>query len=143
MRGSHVARASIEVNARAERVWKALTDPKLIKQYLFGTEAASDWKVGSPITYKGVWQGKAYEDKGTILEIVPNRLLKSTYWSGMSGLEDKPENYNTVTYELSESRGRTTVTVSQDNNPTRASADHSQANWAIVLKSLKDLLEKE
>ena len=143
MKGSHVARASIEINAKAVKVWKALTDPNLIKHYLFGTEAASDWKVGSAITYKGVWQGKAYEDKGTILEIVPNKLLKSTYWSGMSGLEDKPENYNTVTYELSETRGRTTVTVSQDNNPTRESADHSQGNWAIVLKGMKDLLEKQ
>lgn len=143
MKDSHVARASVEVSAGAEKVWRALTDPKLIKEYLFGTEAASDWKVGSPITYKGVWQGKAYEDKGTILEIVPNRVLKSTYWSGMSGLEDKPENYSTVTYELSESRGRTTVTVSQDNNPTRESADHSQANWTVVLKGLKDLLEKK
>lgn len=142
MRGSHVARASIEVNAGADKVWKALTDPKMIKEYLFGTEARSDWKVGSPITYKGVWQGKAYEDKGTILEVEPNRILKSTYWSGMSGLEDKPENYSTVTYELFESNGHTTLGVSQDNNPTRESAEHSRQNWLIVLKGLKDLLEK-
>ena len=140
--GSHVARASIDVQAGPDKVWRALTDAKMIKEYLFGTEAVSDWKVGSPIIYKGVWQGKVYEDKGKILEMVPNRLLKSTYWSGMSGLEDKPENYNTVTYELAEHGGRTTVTVSQDNNPTRESADHSQANWALVLKGLKDLLEK-
>jgi len=141
-KGSHVAQASIDVQAGSDKVWRALTDPTMIKEYLFGTEAVSDWKVGSPITYRGVWQGKAYEDKGKIIEMVPNKLMKSTYWSGMSGLEDRPENYSTVTYELSEHGGRTTVTVSQDNNPTRESADHSQANWVVVLKGLKDLLEK-
>jgi uncharacterized protein YndB with AHSA1/START domain len=102
----------------------------------------SDWRVGSTITYKGVWQGKPYEDKGKILDLVPNKLLRSTYWSGMSGLKDAPENYSTVTYTLSEVGGSTTLTVTQDNNPTRESAEHSQSNWAIVLKGLKDLLEK-
>jgi uncharacterized protein YndB with AHSA1/START domain len=142
MKESHVASAQIAVHASAERVWKALTDPKQIKEYLFGTEAISDWRVGSAITYKGVWQGKPYEDKGKILALVPNKLLQSTYWSGMSGLKDSPENYSTVTYTLSEVGGSTTLTVTQDNNPTRESAEHSQSNWAIVLKGLKDLLEK-
>lgn len=101
----------------------------------------SDWKVGSPIAYRGTWQGTSYEDKGTILALEPGRLLKSTYWSSMSGLEDKPENYNTVTYALSEVDGVTTLTVTQDNNRTRESAAHSEGNWAMVLKGLKELLE--
>ena len=142
MKESHVASAQVAIHASVERVWKVLTDPKQIKEYLFGTEATSDWRVGSAITYKGVWQGKPYEDKGKILALVPNKLLQSTYWSGMSGLKDTPENYSTVTYTLSEVGGSTTLTVTQDNNPTRESAEHSQSNWAIVLRGLKDLLEK-
>jgi uncharacterized protein YndB with AHSA1/START domain len=142
MKQSYLASAQIAIHASAERVWNALTDPEQIKEYLFGTETTSDWKVGSAITYKGMWQGKPYEDKGTILAVVPNKLLKSTYWSGMGGREDRPENYNTVTYTLSESGGVTTLTVTQDNNITKESAEHSQGNWTIVLKGLKDLLEK-
>ena len=141
MKESFTATAHIRIKASAERVWNALTDPGLIKQYLFGTEATSEWKVGSSITYRGVWQGKSYEDKGTILELKPNTLLKSTYWSGMSGLEDTPENYNTVTYAIAEKDGHTTLTVTQDNNGTKEGADHSAGNWGIVLKGLKDLLE--
>ena len=137
------AAARIKIEANAEKVWNALTDPELIKQYLFGTEASSDWKVGSSITYKGVWQGKRYEDKGKILELIPNKLLKSTYWSGMSGLEDKPENYNTVTYLLDEKDNQTILTVAQDNNPTEESAAHSENNWNMVLKGIKELLEKQ
>ena len=39
-------------------VWEALTSPQMIQQYLFGTQVTTDWQVGSPITYRGVWQGK-------------------------------------------------------------------------------------
>ena len=138
--GTQIAR--ITIKAKAEKVWDALTSPRLIKEYLFGTQVKSDWKVGSPITYSGVWEGKRSEDKGTILELVPNRRFTSTYWSSFSPLPDLPENYATVTYELSESRGETTLTVTQDNNVSRESADHSQSNWEKVLQTMKGLLEK-
>jgi uncharacterized protein YndB with AHSA1/START domain len=130
------------IKAKAEKVWEALTKPELISQYLFGTEVITDWKVGSPIVYRGVWEGKPYEDKGIIKELIPNRLLRTTYWSSLSGVEDKPENYLVVEYRLSESNGETTVTISVDNNPTQEDADHVAANWAYVLQALKELLER-
>ncbi len=137
------ATKSVDINATPEKIWEALTTPEIIKQYMFGAEAASDWKVGSPIVYKGEWEGKPYEDKGTILEIEPNKLLKSTYFSPMSGREDKPENYNTVTYELSDAGdGVTKLTVSQTNNPTKVGADQAEQNWTMVLDAIKGLLEK-
>jgi uncharacterized protein YndB with AHSA1/START domain len=92
-----LVKKSIFVNADEVTVWDALVNPKKIKEYLFGTDTVSDWKVGSRITYKGVWQGKEYEDGGTILQLVPGKIFQSTYWSSMSGTEDKPENYATVT----------------------------------------------
>jgi hypothetical protein len=73
---------------------------------------------------------------------VPNQLLKSTYWSALSGLSDKPENYNTITYKLSKTDGGTELTVTQDNNQTQEAADHSEGNWATVLQTMKKLLEK-
>ena len=57
-----IAIATITINASTSKVWDALTKPELIKQYLFGTEVATDWQVGSPIRYRGVWEGKTYED---------------------------------------------------------------------------------
>ncbi len=142
MKTDHVAKASLTIRADVDKVWDALTNPALIKQYLYGTEARSDWKKGSAITYRGVWEGKTYEDKGVIVDIVPKKRLVSTYWSSMSGKPDTPDQYNTVTYELAHAKGQTTLSVTQDNNPTQESADHSASNWASVLKSLKALLEK-
>jgi uncharacterized protein YndB with AHSA1/START domain len=136
------AKTSITIHAPAAKVWEALTKPELIKQYLFGTEAISDWKVGRSIAYKGVWEGKSYEDKGRILQLVPERLLQSTYWSSMGGLEDKPENYATVTYELEAKDNNTQLTVSVDNIATEKERDHTEKNWGMVLETMKKLLEK-
>ena len=136
------AKASIIINAPAGKVWKALTDPAQIKQYLFGTETKSDWKKGSSITYSGEWEGKTYEDKGEIIDIIPEKLLHTTYWSSMSGKEDKPENYNNVIYELAPEGNATKLTITQDNNANEKSKEHSESNWETVLQSMKEMLEK-
>ena len=135
------AKATTTVNAPPSRVWEALTKPDLIKQYLFGTEVTTDWQVGSPITYKGEWEGKTYEDKGKILQIEPGKLIVSSFWSSLSGLPDVPENYKTVRYELSTEGGGTRLTITQDNNETQEEANHSEQNWKMVLEGMKKLLE--
>jgi uncharacterized protein YndB with AHSA1/START domain len=142
MKKQFIAIADISIHAPAAKVWKALTKPELIKQYLFGTEVTTDWQVGSPITYKGEWKGKAYKDKGKVLQIEPETLLVSTFWSSLSGLPDVPENYKTVTYKLSAKGGITRLTLTQDNNDTEEEANHSKANWNMVLGKLKELLEQ-
>ena len=136
-----VAEATTTINAPASKVWEAITKPELIKKYLFDTDVISDWKVGSPIVYRGEWQGKPFEDKGRILEIEPEKRLVSTHWSPMSGVPDLPENYHKVTYELSERNGKTDVTIFQDNNASEEEKTHSEANWKTVLAGLKKLLE--
>lgn len=141
MNEKYAAKASMTINAPTLRVWEALTQPDLIKQYLFGTQVTSDWKVGSPITYEGVWEGKAYKDKGVILQVEPGKLLVSTFWSALSGLPDIPENYQTVRYELAAEDGGTRLTILQDNNPTQEDANHSAQNWNMVLGGMKKLLE--
>jgi uncharacterized protein YndB with AHSA1/START domain len=141
MNEKYVAKASTTINAPTLRVWEALTQPDLIKQYLFGTQVTTDWKVGSPITYEGVWEGKAYKDKGVILQVEPGKLLVSTFWSALSGLPDIPENYQTVRYELAAEDGGTRLTILQDNNPTQEDANHSAQNWNMVLGGIKKLLE--
>ncbi len=141
MTEKYVAKAAVSINAPVSKVWNALTNPDLIKQYLFGTHVTTDWKVGSPITYEGVWEGKAYKDKGKILQIEPNKLLVSMFWSALSGLPDVPENYQTVHYELAPEGRGTKLTLTQDNNATQADADHSTQNWSMVLDGMKQLLE--
>ena len=137
-----IAKIELTINATPEKVWEALTKPEIVKEYLFGTNLVTDWSVGGPISYQGEWEGKAYEDKGTVLEFTPPSKMVSTYCSTMGGLPDAPENYNTLTYELESVDGGTKLTLLQDNNSTEEKRDHSQQNWTMVLNKMKEILEK-
>jgi uncharacterized protein YndB with AHSA1/START domain len=71
-----IARDSFTINAPSAQVWDALVNPEAIKQYMFGTNVVTDWGEGSPIIWKGEWQGKSYEDKGVVLQLRPGRILQ-------------------------------------------------------------------
>lgn len=137
-----VAHASTTINSPVSRVWHALTDPDMIAQYMFGTNVVTDWQEGSRIAWQGEWQGKPYEDKGVILKLEPQRLLKYTHYSPLSGKPDAPENYHTVTVELSREGEQTVVMIAQDNNDTEEARAHSEENWQSMLEGLKDVVEE-
>ena len=130
-----------EIEAKLSEVWEALTNPEKIKQYFFGTNTITDWEPGHPIVFKGEWKGKSYEDKGKILEVVMYKRIRYTYWSSMSGMENKPENYVTITYELEAHAGKVMLTITQDNIPDEKTKEHSEENWKKVMQGLKELLE--
>lgn len=136
-----VARASVSIDAPPARVWSALTDAELIRQYMFGATVVSEWKEGSRIVWKGEWQGRAYEDKGTILRLTPKRLIRYTHFSPLTGLPDVPENYHTVTVRLSREGSATRVDLMQDNNESEEARAHSEGNWKMMLGRLKALVE--
>ena len=142
MTDNFTAEARTTIHAPISAVWQALTDPQIIKQYFFGTNVVTDWKVGSPIYYRGEWKGRPYEDKGVILESEPGRKLVTTHWSALSGVPDVPENYHTVTYLLSEKDGGTELRLLQDHNATEKEKQESEQNWNMMLSALKALLEK-
>ncbi len=141
MAQSLVARASILIHAPGNRVWDALVNPEAIRQYMFGTQVVTDWRVGSPIIWKGEWQGRAYEDKGMILKFEPGRILQYSHFSPLSGVADKSENYHTVTIELSPEGNQTQVVLSQDHNGTEDERTHSEQNWNMMLAALKRFVE--
>ncbi|NJD23098.1 MAG: SRPBCC domain-containing protein [Melioribacter sp.] len=136
-----VVKKSIELNADKAKVWDALVNPEKIKLYLFGTETISDWKVGGPIVFQGVWEGVTYKDKGTILEFIPGQKLKYDYWSSFSKLEDIPENYQQITFDLMYQNGKTILTLTQENVPDQQAKEHSESNWGMVLNQLKQIVE--
>ena len=133
--------ASVTIEAPTHEVWKALTTPALIKRWFFGVDTQTDWQVGSPIVHRGEYQGMPYEDMGTIERLEPGRLLVHTHWSPVSGLPDRPENYQEVTWALSGSDGVTELTVTERNLPSQDAKEVSDQGWSAALSSLKELLE--
>ena len=136
-----VARATTIIAADRDAVWTALVEPAAIKQYMFGTTVESDWSEGSPIVWKGEWQGRAYEDKGKILRLEPGRLLQYTHFSPLSGVPDEPQNYHTVTIELAPEGAGTSVILTQDGSTTEEARAHSEENWRTMLDGLRRYVE--
>jgi uncharacterized protein YndB with AHSA1/START domain len=133
---------SIDIDAPATRVWRALTTPDELERWFFGVKTESDWRKGSALVHRGELQGKPYEDKGEILRIEPPTLLVHTHWSDVSGLPDEPQHYQRVTWSLDDDDGRTSLTVHEDNLPSEDAKRMSDQSWPHALGNLKELVER-
>jgi uncharacterized protein YndB with AHSA1/START domain len=138
-----VASVHVSIDSPVDKVWDALVNPEIIRLYMFGTKVVSEWKKGGPIAWKGIWEGREYEDRGTILELEPGRLLSYSHFSPLSGEPDAPENHHRVTIELSRNGSRTDLWLRQGNNASEEARDHSERNWKTMLGGLKKLLETD
>ncbi len=136
------ASASGLINADPAAIWAVITDPGQLGQAFFGAKVDTDWRVGSPITYHGEWEGKRFEDKGEIVKFEPSKLLQFTHFSPFSGQPDIPENYHTVTFELAPRGDGTELVITQTNAANQEEHNHSEANWARVLNSIKHAAER-
>src|SRR5580698_9643791 len=129
---------SVVVNVDTSRMWDVLTNPAIIKEYLFGTETITDWKVGNEIAFQGEYNGHKYRDHGVIKEYDLHKRIAYSYWSGFSGLEDKPENYSLVIYDVeSIDATHTKFTWTQKGYPDETRQAHSQGGMTEFLKQIK------
>ena len=143
MSANLIAKASVHIDAPREKVWNALVTPEAIKEYMFGANVISDWREGSPIIWKGDWQGKSYEDKGTILQLTLGKTIQYNHFSPLSGLPDEPENYHVVTVKLTSKGNQTHVMLTQDHNASEEEREHSENNWKMMLNGLKKFVEQK
>lgn len=144
-----IVRNNILINADRSLVWDALVNPVQTKKYMFGCEAVSDWKIGSPLLWNGMYDGKKMTFvKGIILDFQPLRILKYTVIDPNADLPDIPENYLNVTYELSEQDGLVNLTVTQDGFENAADGEkrykdvyNNGDGWNPILIEIKKLAE--
>ncbi len=90
---------------------------------------------------RGEWEGRAHEDRGTILRLAPKRLIRYTHFSPLSGLRDVAENRHTVTVRLAKEESAPRVALTQDNNESEEARAHSEGSWRMMLGRLKVLVE--
>ncbi len=140
----HVATVETRVAATRDDVWRVLTAPGSRPEIMFGAETVTDWQVGSPIAWRGEWEGTPFEDHGEVLEVEPGRRLVVTHYSPMSGQPDVPESYHTLTWTLEDDGADACVVrLEQDNNASAEEAEHSAANWSSMLDGLRTVAERE
>ena len=146
---------NININSDLFEVWDTLTNPVKIKEYLFGADVITDWQIGSQLIFQGEYQDRTYRDKGIILEFEKNRLLQYSYWSSFSGLEDKPENYSIITFELETiqehdiihkkdiNNKQVALKLSQSGFDSEETRIHLETNWSNVLEKIKEICERK
>jgi uncharacterized protein YndB with AHSA1/START domain len=141
--------SAIDIRVSAAAVWDALTNPEMTKKYMFGCEALSDWRPGSSLVWKGHFNGlDMVTVKGKVVSIEPGQSLVYTAIDPNNpAIPDVPENYLTITYDLTEQDGRTTLAVTQgDYNSVAEGAKRYEetmagGGWTPLLVQIKDLLE--
>ncbi len=146
---SLIIKNSITINAGVDKVWDALVNPDQTKKYMFGCETVSDWKVGSSLLWKGNYEGKEMVFvKGHIKELKKEELLVYTVIDPNSTIEDIPENYLTVTYDLKGEKDQTVLTVTQGDYSKVANGEarykeayNNGEGWNPILILIKKLLE--
>ena len=140
---NHVVNKSIRIKGTPAQVWDALTNPEKTKEYFFNCEVLSDWKVGSPITFKGRVMMKKIELHGEIVAIEPERLLKYT----LKNSEDEhPDSTSTVTDRLDYVNGETVVSITDDVGVGAGAEkryEKSVQGWDNILSGLKAIVEKK
>ncbi|MFB3386325.1 SRPBCC family protein [Flavobacterium sp. LAR06] len=133
--------STIVLNAPVEKVWNTLTQPELVKQWQYGSDLITDWKVGNEIRFQNEWEGQVFEQWGTILEIIPNQKIKYSLFFPRPGLEDKPENYFIMSYVLSGDNQKTKLEIIQEDNRPNAVQEEPQGEENPILQALKTIIE--
>ena len=134
--------SAVKILAPASKIWRALTIPDLVKQWQYGSDLLTTWEPGSPIVFRNEWNGQVFEQKGTVLEFNPVSRVRYSLFFPRPGVEDIPENYFFMTYELTESTGLTSLVFRQeDPRPAQPDAAAGSDEGPNVLSALKELVE--
>jgi uncharacterized protein YndB with AHSA1/START domain len=127
------------IRTTPEKLWQALTEPEITRQYWMATTHESEWKPGA--SWRIVFADGRTADSGEIVEIEPQRRLVLT-WRHEIIPALTAEGYSRMTYEL-EQQGeavKLTLTHEMDMKDSRFIKAVS-SGWPMILSSLKSLLE--
>jgi uncharacterized protein YndB with AHSA1/START domain len=135
---------SVEISASTNDVWRALTEADKIAQWMGGARVESKWELGSEITTTAKWPNskKTYRDRGTVLAIEREKLLRYSQWNEISRLPDAPENRTVITFTLDWTGAATRLTVRHEHFYREVEYKHVNFFWGYALTDIKNLLEQ-
>ncbi|HEX8157139.1 MAG TPA: SRPBCC family protein [Solirubrobacteraceae bacterium] len=127
----------IYIKTTPERLWEAITDTEMRRQYNFGVGVASDWAPGSG--YEAVHKSGVQVAAGENLEVDPPRRLVQSFralWS-----EDvQREGASRVTWDIEPIGDSCRLTVTHD-QLRKDTNNQIYGGWPQILSGLKTLLE--
>lgn len=145
--GEQVANKTIEIDAPTLKVWDALTQPELMKQWMADSDTelniVTDWMVGNPIVMYGKLHRIKFRNTGIVLQFERGKVLEYSHLSSISRLPDKLDSYSIIEFRLTPVDDRTSLTVTLRNFPTEAILKHLVFYWNVTLEILKRKIEEQ
>ncbi len=139
MTETHTHVMEIFIRTTPERLWQALTDGEMTRQYYFASPVTSDWTAGAPYVYTHP-SGSTLVD-GEVIEADPPRRLVTTFrplYGGEAGADYRSQ----VTYEIEQVGTTCKLTLTHDGlQPGHPLNAGMITGWAQILSGLKTLLE--
>jgi uncharacterized protein YndB with AHSA1/START domain len=134
---------TVRIHAPVLKVWNSLTDPLLMKRWMYEGEIAiiTDWKVGHPFTIRGASHGATFENRGKVLQFERGKALQYTHLSSISALPDEPASYTVLEFSLMPAEEQTVLTFGAHNFPTESIYRHFAFYWNVALEVLKKDVE--
>jgi uncharacterized protein YndB with AHSA1/START domain len=137
---------AIEIDAVPVAVWRVLTEPGLIGEWMSDTPitVTSEWRVGAAIRFSGAFHGMAFENHGQILAWDPPAVFAYDYWSTLSAerLADTPENRVRLRFDLTAVGGGTRLTLTGEGFAEPSIRPHLQLYWNATLPLVKTAAER-
>ncbi|MBL8546184.1 MAG: SRPBCC family protein [Hyphomonadaceae bacterium] len=128
------------IRSTAPKVWEALTSSEFTTKFFFGRTVESDWKQGS--AWKMVMPDGALDVWGEVLISDPPKKLQVTWTVDWVDEADKT-GPAIITYDIEQAGEAVKLTMTQhsDYAIARKYIQAGAQGWAIILSSLKSLLE--
>jgi uncharacterized protein YndB with AHSA1/START domain len=128
--------SAITIQAPAQQVFDALTQPELVRLWQYGKVLTTDWTIGGNIRFSAELEGKVLEQWGTVLEVRTNELIKYNLFTPRPGLEDNIGNYCITSYVLSNHDDTTNIEIIQEDNRPNAFVPTTLRGILVALKEI-------
>lgn len=128
------------ISTTPEKVWNALTDGEITKQFWGRHRNVSDWKAGSSWSHQDYDDAGVVDVEGKVVEAEPPRRLVVTWQSASE--EGRNERPSRVTFQIEPIFDAVRLTVTHDDlEPDSKTLRAVSGGWPAILSSLKTLLE--
>lgn len=127
------------IRTTPKKLWSALTEVEIMKQWWFGVHCESQWTVGS--TWKLVYPDGHITDTGEIVEAeVLRRLVIRWQHQFKPELKIEGESYCTMELESNGLATKLSITHTIERAPSKLIETLSNV-WPMAISNLKSLLE--
>lgn len=128
------------INASAEEVWNAITDPATVARFFFGQVREATYEVGGHLRSWSPDRSEMWGDN-TILECDPPRRLVHT-WRSLYAPDMAAEPESRVTWEIeAQPGGFSKLTLIHDRLDASPKTAASVRGWSYILSNLKTVVE--